>query len=75
MILPTKHISPERSLIGIGGLILHHLDHPQTITRLWEQVRPAPQLESFEQFILALDLLYIISAIDFSSGLLKRSRQ
>jgi ABC-three component (ABC-3C) system Middle Component 6 len=75
MILPTKHISPERSLLGLGATVLQELDKPQTITRLWERLRPSANTGSFERFILALDLLYALGTIEIDQGLLRRSSQ
>jgi hypothetical protein len=34
MILPTKHIQPHDSLIGIGGQLLTYLETGKTITEL-----------------------------------------
>ena len=72
MILPTKHISPAESLLGIGALVLQHLDRPQTVTHVWEGVRRESNVPSFQRFVLALDLLYTVSAVDLNDGLLRR---
>lgn len=72
MILPTKHLPPRRSLIGVGGLMLERLDQPRTITGLWDKARGIPEVGSFERFILTLDLLFAISAIEYDAGLLRR---
>lgn len=70
--LPTKHISPERSLLGVGAVILRNLNRERTVTRLWECVRSSPSVGTYERFILALDLLYSIDAIGFEDGLIRR---
>jgi ABC-3C biological conflict system middle component len=72
LILPTKHISPERSLLGVGAVILRNMSGEQTATRLWERVRSSPEVGTYERFILALDLLYTINAITFKDGLVRR---
>jgi hypothetical protein len=72
MILPTKHIEAGRSIIGVGAALLSHLDHPWTITALWEKVRQLPQIGTFERFTLAIDFLYMIDAVEFNNGLLQR---
>jgi hypothetical protein len=72
MILPTKHISTERSLLGIGAVLLERLDQPRTISGLWERARVIPEVVSFERFVLGLDLLYIVGAIDVVDGLVWR---
>lgn len=72
MILPTKHISEEQALIGIGAVVLRHVERPQTITSLWDKVRDEPSVGTFERFILALDLLYIVGVVDLSRGMIRR---
>lgn len=81
MILPTKHIRPERALLTIGAEILAKLRRPMTVSRVWDEVRrrrgetaePAPI--SYDWFVLALDLLFAVGAIEFEDGLLRRSSE
>ncbi|MBE3588217.1 MAG: hypothetical protein IMW93_06640 [Thermoanaerobacteraceae bacterium] len=72
MILPTKHIPLEISLLGAGAIILDQMKRPQTITSLWDRARELPEIGTFERFALALDFLYIIGAIELEEGLLRR---
>ncbi len=72
MILPTKHIRPEGSLIGIGATLLAHLNGDKTVTELWDEVRSIQGIASFERFTLGLDLLYAMELVDLDRGLLKR---
>ena len=72
MILPTKHISVERSLLGLGSIILQHLDRPRTITALWERTHKIPEVATFERFILTIDFLYMIGVVTVSDGLLRK---
>lgn len=74
MILPTKYISPARSLLGVGGVLLARLDRPRTVPALWDSVRVVPEVGTFERFALALDLLYILGAVELESGILRRRR-
>jgi hypothetical protein len=78
MILPTKCLKPDMALLTIGADILDQLQEPRSVFEVWERMRadrhkitPARPL-SFDWFVLALDLLYAISAIDFSDGRLRR---
>jgi hypothetical protein len=79
VILPSKHLSRERALLTVGGRLLTHLEIPQTASALWELVAPAnvdkdgsrPTLR-YDAFVLALDLLFAIGAIDLRDGLLTR---
>jgi hypothetical protein len=78
MILPTKHLPPDRALLGIGAEILGQLMEPRSVSELWEAVReargtnPCAAPLSFDWFVLALSLLYAMSAVDHSDGILRR---
>ena len=39
MILPTKHIRPERALLTIGAEVLGCLREPMTVSRVWDELR------------------------------------
>ncbi len=78
MILPTKHLSTEKSLLWIGAEIIDMLDEPKTVSRLWNDLKlqknnnqSIPKL-TYEWFILALDFLYATNAIQLSSGRISR---
>ena len=77
MILPGKHLKPDRSLLGIGGDILELLEEDQTVSELWqrtqEQRKEIKSPLSFDWFILSLSFLYAIDAIRFERGLLSRT--
>ena len=78
MILPKKHLSPDRSLIYIGGELLALLSRPKTVTALWRELQKEREQNSevstvtFDWFVLALDLLYSIRAIRFEDGFIAR---
>jgi hypothetical protein len=78
MILPTKHVRPDRALIGVGAEVLQILKRPMTMSRLWDEVRGRRSLNApnapidYKWFILSLDLLYTIGALDFDRGLVRR---
>lgn len=74
MILPTKHLRAESSLIGIGSMLLPHLTRAKTISTLWDAVKENPYVGSYERFLLALNFLYMIDLIESKNGLLKRVR-
>lgn len=79
MILPTKHIRSDRALIGVGGEILRLLTQPMTVSRLWDEVREARATYapsspmSYEWFVLALDLLFMMGAVNLDRGVLYRA--
>lgn len=74
MLLPTKHLTENRSLIGIGAIVLDLLNEPRTISNLWNGVRGKLMGAriSYERFILCLDFLFMIDAIVFHDGFLKK---
>ncbi len=72
MILPSKHISEDQALLGVGAVLLNNLEQPQTVTSLWEKVRDNRSVGTYERFVLALDLLHITGVITLSQGMLKR---
>ena len=80
MILPTKYLAHDRALIGVGGEILKHLEEPRTVSALWDCVREAQSnktadpLISFDWFVLALNLLYAISAVGYRNGVIHREQ-
>ncbi|WP_334026281.1 ABC-three component system middle component 6 [Burkholderia gladioli] len=75
MILPTKYLSHDRALITVGGEILRYLAEPRSVSALWDCIRETRSdnttaaLISFDWFVLALNLLYAISAIDYRDGI------
>jgi len=48
---------------------------PVTTTSLWERVKHATEIESYGRFVLTLDFLFAIGAIDLTDGLIDRNRQ
>lgn len=76
MILPTKSVAPDRALLSVGAEILRDLDEPKTVSRLWAELRKqdAEALElSFDWFVLALDLLYLLGVVEYVAGRLHRT--
>ncbi|MCM1219846.1 MAG: hypothetical protein NC548_35695 [Lachnospiraceae bacterium] len=69
MILPKKQLSLYESFFGFGAFLLQRLSTPCTLDELWEYYKDSctnkkyPVKFSFDQFIMALDYLYIIGAI------------
>ena len=72
MILPSKHIPQEKALLTIGAALLKRLDRPKTISAIWEEVRKSASID-YDWFVLSLDLLFAIEAIDIHDGLLLRT--
>ena len=79
MILPSKHIPQDKALLTVGAELLNRLDKPKTVSAIWEDVcKLASETHvdvthlSYDWFILAIDLLFVIDAIEIHEGLLKR---
>jgi hypothetical protein len=78
MILPTKRIPEDRSLLAVGADVLHVLEEPQTVSKVWDELRLIRGSRyngsplSFDWFTLALAMLFTISAITLDNGRLRR---
>ena len=78
MILPTKHMATNRALIGVGGSILRALSTPKTMSALWDEVRAGNDREKqaatidYKWFVLAVDFLFILGAVELAQGVLRR---
>jgi len=81
MILPTKHIRPDRALLAVGADVLACLREPMTVSRLWDEIRSARSHRAvsapinYDWFVLTLDLLFIIEAVRFDRGLIQKTIQ
>lgn len=79
MILPTKRLTHDRSLLGIGAEILTLLDEPKTVSRLWDEFKKRRVHKNFassviyDWFVLALDVLYMLNATRLDKGVLRRT--
>ena len=74
MILPNKHVAPRDSLLGLAGRLLRHLTSPRTTSGLWERARKDESIKSFDRFVLAVDLLYLMGAVEFRDGYVRKAR-
>ena len=80
MILPTKHLSTNRALLTVGARLLAVLDEPRTVSALWDKVRKRRDVRmghgplSYEWFILSLDLLYTVKAVELENGLIRKTQ-
>lgn len=78
MILPTKKLPQDRTLLFIGAQILQLLQAPTTISRLWDDLKKQrdPLLGyrhvPYDWFVLTLSFLYTAGAVELSRGRLRR---
>ncbi|MBD8115012.1 ABC-three component system middle component 6 [Priestia megaterium] len=74
MILPQKHIKLSESLFGLGGFLISLLNTSKSVDRLWEDFNESvekeffPTFHTFDNFILALDYLFIVGLIEVTEG-------
>lgn len=77
MLLPTKRLTGDKSLIAIGALVIENLYEPKTVSRLWDEIgrqfrnRPSGAI-SFEWFVLSLDLLFALGVAELHRGKIQR---
>lgn len=75
MILPSKHLSQDRALLTVGSQLLMYLSQPKTVSGLWQTISCQSGERSplrYDAYILALDLLFLLGAIELRHGLLHR---
>ena len=73
MILPTKHLRLDRSLLGLGAEVLLLLEHERTVSSLWEAFKKHREQQhlpsvNFDWFVLVLDFLHMAGVVDFVDG-------
>ena len=72
MILPRKHLTIGESIFGFGAFLLNNVLEKITVDELWGKYREAydnnvyPVAFSFDRFILTVDYLFIIGALDIN---------
>jgi len=76
MILPTKGIAPQQALVSLGADILRLLNETKTVSRLWDDFKRQKERTAvtFDWFVLGLDLLFVLGAVDFDRGRVRRLR-
>ncbi|KDQ71456.1 MULTISPECIES: ABC-three component system middle component 6 [Streptomyces] len=76
MITPTKGIAPDRCLLAVGAQVLLQLDEPRSVSQTWARLRTwraehgHASPVSFGWFVLALDVLYSMGAVELDQDIL-----
>jgi len=77
MILPTKHLPLDRSLVGVGADVLSLLDKPKTVSKLWLEFqvlsKEKKSRRTFDWFTLTISMLYTIGAVEMTGARIRRS--
>jgi ABC-three component (ABC-3C) system Middle Component 6 len=81
MILPTKRLGVERAMLTVGAEILGLLTEPKAVSRLWDELgrvmseRSSTRTVNYDWFVLTLDLLYLLGALEMDHGRIRRINQ
>jgi hypothetical protein len=66
-------------MLAVGAELLALLDEPKTVSRLWEEFQEGRMNRfldvrtiTYDWFVLTLDLLYTLQAVEIERGLLKK---
>ncbi|VVB78538.1 Uncharacterised protein [uncultured archaeon] len=74
MILPAKHIKFSESFIGFGAILLELLKDKKNVDELWAEFevlrnsKRYPSYQSYDNFILCINLLYCLKSIDIDES-------
>ena len=65
-ILPKKHVPLSMSLFGFGAQLVELLIEEMTSDELWEKYinQKHNVIHSYDEYILSLDFLFMVGAID-----------
>lgn len=74
MILPTKYLNESETILGVGAVILEKLNDEISLSELWESTKRNYFVGTYERFILALDLLFILGIIETKNNKIVRLR-
>lgn len=72
MIVPTKFTPLDESALGKTPILLQAFDEPISVDRLYKLV--GHQFEDVGEFLLSLDILYVLSSIrlDITAGIIEK---
>jgi hypothetical protein len=81
MILPSKHIPPNRSLISVAAEVHELMIEKSTVSSLWNELNEMLSKSmrageiSYDWFILSLDLLFLLDFIESELGFIQRKKK
>lgn len=64
MIIPSKYLREDETLLGVGAALLKSLNTQKDLSSLWEELKDNSAIGTFERFVLALDLLFLLGLIE-----------
>ena len=69
MILPNNYLTLEKSLFGLGALVLRELsENKEYPEQLWKELKKENKFEDYNQYIYTLNYLYIAGIIDYNKA-------
>jgi len=72
MIMPTKYQREDEVLIGLGASLMRNIPSEISLSELWENSKNMYNVGTYERFILALDMLFIMGLINFEDNKIVR---
>ncbi len=79
MLMPDKHITFSKSILGFGSYLLTNLSSPKSVDALWRKYQKDfeadlyPARFSFDNFLLTVVFLFSIGAVyESEEGVLSR---
>jgi hypothetical protein len=75
MILPTRHLGIDASLVGVGAKVLAELDGQRTVSDLWAAVRDEDGVVTFDRFCLGVTFLFSVGLVELRDGRLTRRQR
>jgi len=76
MLLPTKHLPPDRCILTVGAAVLESLQEAATVSELWTRFRRTHDRAgeiTFDWSLLSLAAMYAIGKINYAGALLVRN--
>lgn len=72
MLLPAKHLPLNRAVIGSAAIVLREFEDRSTVSEVWEAAS-ASGVATFDQYVAALDLLFLLGVVEHRNGMLVRT--
>lgn len=74
MILPNSTSEEQDTLLAVGIHLLEILGEQMDIASLWQKAKDIPSIETFDRFILGLDLLFCFGLVDMEENSIVRKK-
>jgi len=81
VILPTKHLQPERALISVASEVFELVGRRSTVSSIWNALQDKHRAAfrygdvPYDWFILALDLLFLMGSVEENNGIIRKVKK